>query len=134
MPDPMVRKALADRAIEEAVVRLEGLLKEAVADLDPFPSYPGAFFTLGIEADIAAAGPPGLGCVIVQPDGELYELRMGVDMDNIDSPDPVAMREEKTVKLDDLHPLDRLLYLAAALNAVTEVLMEQRAARSGAGG
>jgi hypothetical protein len=123
----MARKAEADRAIDDAIFKLEALLKEAVADLDPFPSFPGAFFTLGIEADIGPAASADLGCVIVQPDGELYELKMGVDLDNLDSGDPVAMREEKTRKLDDLHPLDRVLYLSSALAAVTEVLMEQKA-------
>jgi hypothetical protein len=124
--DPMARKAEADRAIEDAIFKLEALLKEAVAELDPFPSYPGAFFTFGIEADIGPAAPPDAGCVIVQPDGELYELKIGVDLDNIDVGDPVAMRKEEVRKLDDLHPLDRLLYLAAALSAVTEVLLEQK--------
>lgn len=126
--DPMARKAEADRTIDDAIFKLEALLKEAVADLDPFPSYPGAFFTFGIEADIGSAAPPDVGCVIVQPDGELYELKMGVDLDNIDVGDPVAMRKEEVRKLDDLHPLDRLLYLTSAVSAVTEVLLEQKEA------
>jgi hypothetical protein len=126
----MARKNEADRAIDDAIFKLEGLLNEAVADLDPFPSYPGAFFTFGIEVDIGPAAPPEVGCVIVQPDGELYELKMGVDLDNLDAGDPVAMRKEEVRKLDDLHPLDRLLYLAAAVTAVTEVLLEQQASSS----
>lgn len=124
--DPMARKAEADRTIDDAIFKLEALLKEAVSELNPFPSYPGAFFTFGVEADIGPAGPPDVGCVIVQPDGELYELKMGVDLDNIDVGDPVAMRKEEVRKLDDLHPLDRLLYLTSAISAVTEVLLEQR--------
>jgi hypothetical protein len=125
--DPMARKAEADRAIDDTIFKLEALLKEAVGELDPFPSYPGAFFTFGIEADIGPAAPPDVGCVIVQPDGELYELKMGVDLDNIDVGDPVAMRKEEVRKLDDLHPLDRLLYLTSAISAVTEALLEQKA-------
>lgn len=121
----MARKAEADRVVDDAVFRLEELLKEAVRDLDPFPSFPGAFFTLGIEADIGPAASPELGCVIVQPDGELYELEMGVDLDNLDSTDPVALRKETVKKLDALHPLDRLLYLSSALTAVTELLLIQ---------
>jgi hypothetical protein len=122
----MARKAEADRAIDDAIFMLDGLLKEAVGDLNPFPSYPGAFFTFGIEVDIGPAAPPDIGCVIVQPDGELYELKMGVDLDNLDAGDPVAMRKEEVRKLDDLYPLDRLVYLAAAITAVTEVLLEQQ--------
>ncbi|MPZ23504.1 MAG: hypothetical protein GEU28_08150 [Dehalococcoidia bacterium] len=86
--------------------------------MGPFPSFPGAFFTLGVEVDIGRAAPPEIGCVIVQPDGRLYELKMGVDLDNIDSNDPVAMRSEEATPLEDLPPLTALTYLRAALDAL----------------
>ncbi|MEX2236592.1 MAG: hypothetical protein WEB00_03535 [Dehalococcoidia bacterium] len=125
--DPMARKAEADRVVDDAVFRLQELLKEAVAGVDPFPSFPGAFFTFGVEVDVGPGAPPNLGCVIVQPDGELYELKMGVDLDNIDVGDPVAMRKEEVKKLDELHPLDRLIYLSTAISVVTELLLDQHA-------
>jgi hypothetical protein len=43
--DPLERKAAADEVIERAASELRRLLHEAVAGLQPFPPFPGAFFT-----------------------------------------------------------------------------------------
>jgi hypothetical protein len=124
--DPLTQKAQADAIIERAAQGLRQLLQEAVARLDPFPSYPGAFFTLAIEAEPDAASHVDRGCVVVGPDGELYELMMGLEPPPGpgEPADPVAMRREEMTKLD-LHPRDYVVYAYNALTRVVELLLEQ---------
>jgi hypothetical protein len=126
--DPLAQKAQADVLVEEAALHLRELLREAVSHLDPFPPFPGAFFTYAIEAESAATAHAERGCVVVCPDGELYELVMGIEVPPFpDEPaDPVSMRKEELRKLDDLHPRDYLVYAYNALTRVVEVLLEQQ--------
>jgi hypothetical protein len=126
--DPLAPKAQADALVERTALRLRELLREAVSHLDPFPPFPGAFFTHAIEAEPAAAAHAERGCVVVCPDGELYELVVGVELPAFpDEPaDPVSMRKEELRKLDDLHPRDYLVYAYNALTRVVEILLEQQ--------
>jgi hypothetical protein len=132
--DPLLRKAQADNVLERAAMQLRDLLQEACAELDPFPPFPNALFTNAIECDPGPAASRDLGCVVVCEDGELYELEFGIDHDSIEltgSWDPVTARKETKKKLD-LHPRDYLIYAYNGLIAVTEHLLEQRAAREAA--
>ena len=124
--DPLAQKARADAAIERTAQTLRRLLREAVARLDPFPSFPGAFFTLAIEAEPDAASHADRGCVVVGPDGELYELTMGLELPPApgEPADPVAMRKEEMKPLE-LHPRDYVVYAYNALTRVVEILLEQ---------
>src|SRR5574341_1638551 len=78
--DPLEFKNEADAALERAATRLRAVLKEAVAHLDPFPPFPGAFFSYGIEIDAPGVSLGDVGCVILGQDAELYELKMGEDV------------------------------------------------------
>jgi len=129
--DPLAHKALADAAIERAADDLRRLLQEAVARLDPFPSFPGAYFTLAIEAEPDAASHADRGCVVVGPDGELYELVMGLEPPPGpgEPADPVSMRKEEMRRLD-LHPRDYVVYAYNALTRVAEILLEQEGSNS----
>ena len=115
----------ADMALERAAMQLKALLVEAAAELVPFPPFPNAFFTNGIEIDPGPIGNPDIGCVIVAEDGELYELQFGIDHDSIElmnSWDPVTARAETKKKLD-LHPRDYIVYAYNALVAITDELL-----------
>lgn len=127
--DPLEYKAEADAALDRLAQRLRRLLQEAAGELDPFPPFPGAFFTYGIEVEAPGVDSPQRGCVVLAPDGELYELVMGQDVTALalDQTDPVAMREEKLEKLEDLHPRDYIVYAYAALAKVVELLLERQA-------
>ena len=59
---------------------------------------------------------PDLGCVVLAPDGELYELQMGqeVPVIELEMADPVALRKEELKPLE-LLPREYLLYAYAAL-------------------
>src|SRR3990170_4196240 len=125
--DPLDYKREADEALDRLAGRLRRLLHEAAARLDPFPPFPGAFFTHGIEIEAPGLDSPERGCIVLAPDGELYELEMGQDIAALalDQTDPVALREERLKKLQ-MHPRDYVLYAYAALTRVTELLLEQR--------
>ncbi len=126
------RKAQADAILERAAFQLADLLREACAELRPFPPFPNALFTNAIEVD-PGIGDPELGCIVVTEDGELYELQMGIDHESIEltgSWDPVTARKE-TLKKVELHPRDYVLYLYEALRLVTEELLEREASRGG---
>ena len=125
----LVRKTQADTILGRTALQLEQLLKEACAQLDPFPPFPNALFTNAIECEGESASDPGRGCVVVAEDGELYELEMGIDHDAIEmtgSWDPVTARKETMKKLD-LHPRDYLVYAYNGLVAVTDQLLERSA-------
>ena len=134
MPDdPLEYKAEADAALDRLAQRLRRLLQEATAQLDPFPPFPGAFFTHGIEIEAPGVDSPERGCVVLAPDGELYELEMGQDVTALalDQTDPVALREERLKKLEDLHPRDYVVYAYSALTQVVELLLESQAETKG---
>lgn len=125
--NPLLRKAQADNILERAAMQLEALLKEACAELRPFPPFPNALFTNAIECEPGAAADPDRGCVIVDEEGDLYELEFGIDHESIEltgSWDPVTARKETKKKLD-LHPRDYVIYAYNGLMAVTDHLMER---------
>src|SRR3972149_5511938 len=108
---PLEFKNEAAAALERAAGRLRAVLQEAVAGLDPFPPFPGAFFSYGIEIDAPGVRLPDGRCVTRGQDGELYELKMGQDVPALEMEiaDPVALRQEQLKPLD-LHPLDYLVF------------------------
>jgi len=129
--DPLAQKAQANAVVERAAQGLRQLLQEAVARLDPFPPFPGAYFTLAIEAEPDGASHPDRGCVVVGPDGELYELTIGLELPlgPGEPADPISMRKEEMTKLD-LHPRDYIVYAYNALTRVVEILLEQEESRA----
>ena len=120
-------KSEADAALERAADRLRDVLKEAASRLDPFPPFPGAFFSYGIEIDAPGAESPERGCVVLAPDGELYEMKMGQDVPafEFEMTDPVALRQEELKPLD-LHPRDYVVYAYSALVKVVDLLLERQ--------
>ena len=124
--DPLEYKHEADAILERAADRLRRLLQESAAKLDPFPPFPGAFFSYGIEIDAPGVESSERGCVVLAPDGELYELEMKQQVPDsaFEMADPVAMRDEELKPLD-LHPRDYVIYAYNALAKVTELLLDR---------
>lgn len=125
-PDVEDLRAEADAALEGAAERLRGLLREAVARLQSFPPFPGAFFTYGIEVEAPGVESPERGCVVLAPDGELYELQIGEDLEAmaLGWTDPISTRKEELKELD-LHPREYLIYAYNALMKVLDLLRRQ---------
>ena len=123
--DPLQHRAYADAIVERAATQLRDLLKTLAGELQPFPAFPGAMFAYGIEVD-----PPSgsdLGCVILSDDGELYELQIGLDDEEIArGGDHVATRHEETARLD-LPPADYVTYAHRAVQAAIAELERRQA-------
>jgi hypothetical protein len=126
-PDPLARKTQADLIIDRAAQQLAVLLKEAALELRPFPPFPGAFFTYGVEVNLEGVERPDFGCIVVGEDGELYELEMKIDFgdDLGEVVDIVQARDETMKKLEDLHPRDYVILAYNALSQLTELLLER---------
>lgn len=121
--DPLQHRAFADAIVERAATQLRELMQRMAKQIDPFPPFPGAMFTYGIEVE----SPPGspFGCVIVMDDGDLYELQIGLDEEEIArGGDHVASREESTVRIE-APPAD---YVALAHRAVLALVAHLEAA------
>lgn len=134
MPEsPDLREA--DHALARAADEIEALLRAAAQRLRPFPPFPGALFSFGVEAEAEGVRDRNVGCIVVTAEGELKELQIGIDAEGpglLGPPDPVSMREETLVDVE-LQPYDRLLYAHAGLRAVT-ALLEAQAAQGDEGG
>ena len=130
MHDAMARKTQADLIIERTAQQVQMLLEEAALSLRPFPPFPGAFFTYGVEVNLDGTARPDLGCIVVGADGKLYELEVAIDFgeDAGGVADLVQARDETMKKLDDLHPKDHAILAYNALVQITELLLEQAAA------
>jgi hypothetical protein len=124
--DPLEFKYDADAILERAADRLRTVLEEAVSRLDPFPPFPGAFFSYGIEIEAPGFEGPDRGCVVLGEDALFYELKMGNELPNfeMDVTDPVAMRAEERKPLE-MHPLEYIVYATNAITRVTELLLER---------
>ncbi len=126
-----LRRRMADEALNAASERVEALLREAALELRPFPPFPGAFFTMGVEVEPDGVRDRNIGCVIVTEEGALRELQLSFDDEGpaaiLGANDPVSMRDETLVELEQLSSHDRLTLAINGLDAVSD-LLDQRSA------
>ena len=121
-----LRLRLADEAFAAAAERVEALLREAALELRPFPPFPGAFFTIGVEVEPDGVQDRQIGCVIVTEEGDLRELQISFDDEGpaalFGASDPVSMRDETLLELENISPQDRLTLARNGLQAVSRLL------------
>lgn len=124
-----LRQRMAEEALIAAAEQVEALLREAALELRPFPPFPGAFFTMGVEVEPDGVRDKDIGCVIVTEDGALRELQLSFDDEGpaaiLGPTDPVSMRDETLTELDDVSAEDRLTLALNGLEAVSALLAEQ---------
>ncbi|MFQ5934577.1 MAG: hypothetical protein ACE5KI_08050 [Dehalococcoidia bacterium] len=113
----------ADAALEENASRLRELLRQAASQLNPFPQFYGSLTVQAVEVEPPRGPGPDRGCIVVCPDGELYELTVNFASHPLDIAS--GMEREEKVKKIDLPPLE---YIAYAYNAIDELtrLLAQR--------
>ena len=116
------RKAKADAVLENTAQELRAILHRAVKDLDPFPNFFDSPFIHAVEAEPGAAARSDVGCVVVCPDGELYEYTFTM---SVAGPYADFSRKEDAKKLD-LPPRDYIPYAYNAICEVTRLIMEWR--------
>ena len=130
-----LRLRLADEAVAAAAERVEALLREAALELRPFPPFPGAFFTIGVEVEPDGVQNRQIGCVIVTEEGDLRELQISFDDEGpaalFGASDPVSMRDETLLELDNISAHDRLTLARNGLQAISELLQTRAQNRAG---
>ncbi len=121
-----LRRRMADEALAAAADQVEALLREAALELRPFPPFPGAFFTMGVEVEPDGVLNNEIGCVIVTEAGDLRELQLSFDDEGpaalLGANDPISMRDETLVELEQLSARDRLTLALNGLDAVNRLL------------
>jgi hypothetical protein len=76
LADPWRASAVAEAAVERAAQELRQVLVALATSLDPFPGFQGLKTLHAVEVDLGSMEDPGRGCVVVGPDGLLYELAL----------------------------------------------------------
>ncbi|MCY4615995.1 MAG: hypothetical protein OXC71_06350 [Chloroflexi bacterium] len=114
--DQLRHRAHADAIVERAGSQLGELLQELATNIDPFPEFPGSFFSYGIEVE-PLPGDSERGCVVLGEDGALYELQVGSEVGQLDTDDPATGRSEVRLPLEDLDAASYLHYAYRAVEA-----------------
>ncbi len=117
--EPWALKAVADESLERAASQLRDIVKELVDRLHPFPAFVGMTSIQAVEVEPRGLQATNKGCIVVCPDGELYELNLqtipgplGVsDVDHVDEYRPLELPLEEYIP-----------YAYAAIRALTEKL------------
>ena len=117
--EPWALKAVADASLERTASHLRGILKEMADRLHPFPAFMGMTSIQAIEVEPHGLRATEKGCIVVCPDGELYELNLqtipgplGVsDIDQVDEYRPL-----------ELPPEEYIPYAYAAIKSLMEKL------------
>ena len=94
------KKDPVDATLDEAVHMLYAILKRLAASLDPFPPFIGMTSIQAVEVELQDHQASDRGCVVVCPDGELYELHLNV------IPGPTGAAEaDQVAKRAQIHPI-----------------------------
>ena len=107
-----------DDVLSETCSRLEATLAALCGRLVPFPAFMGMTTIQAVELEPALNPKTDRGCVVVTPDGMIAEL----DVTAI--PGVVGVLEVDQVEefkpLENLSPEEYLIYLAAAIRALSK--------------
>ena len=107
-----------DDVLAEMCSRLEAMLAELCGRLDPFPAFMGMTTIQAVELEPALHPKTDRGCVVVTPDGMIAELDVTAITGVVGVLEVDQVEEFKP--LDDLSPEEYLIYLAAAIRALSE--------------
>ena len=118
--DPLASRVKADIILKMTASQLREVLQEAAGWLAPFPTFWGSSFVRAIEVEPKVARND-LGCVVVCPDGNLYEYLLGIAPGGGDGS---PFRNEETKELN-LPPQDYIPYAYSALLEITRLLQGQ---------
>lgn len=121
--DPLVKRAVADAVVERASLELRKLLQELVSALDPFPSFMGISSIQAVEIEPSGVDQRDRGCVVICPDGELYELVLRLIPGPLDTGVVDQVEEMKQL---GLAPGDYVANAHAAVRQLADLLEERR--------
>ncbi len=113
--DPWRARALATAAVDRAAQELHDIVKALAASLAPFPGFMGLATLQAVEVEPGRSANPDNGCIVVAPDGELYELILRA----IPGP-PETGGTDQVEELKELE-LDSKDYVPLAFQAIQEL-------------
>ena len=120
--DPIVKKAVADGVVERASKELRKLMVELAGALDPFPRFMDLDTVQALEVDPSGVGSRDRGCIVVCPDGELYDLTLQLIPGPIDIGGTDQVEEFKELELAEG---DYVAYAHAAIKEMTRILQQR---------
>ncbi len=117
--EPWALVGAADATLERAASQLRDLLQALAARLEPFPAFMNMASIQALEVQPRGLHSSQRGCVVVCPDGMLYELKLQL------IPGPLGVMEADQV--EELEPLELppeeyIPYAYAAIVALAERL------------
>lgn len=121
--DPFLQQSYADALLDRTARELSQAIHEMAAALRPFPPFLGLATVQAVEVE-PAVRRPDLGCVVVCPDGELYELKLRLIPGALEISDLDQVEEFKELELP---PLEYIPYAYQALQVMAKLLQEQQA-------
>ncbi len=117
--EPWALKAVADAALERAASQLRDILRALAGRLQPFPAFMNMASIQAIEVEPQGLRASDRGCVVVCPDGELYELSLQL----IPGPPEVSdIDQVEEYKALELPPEEYIPYAYAAFKALMDRL------------
>ena len=121
--DPLVKRAVADAVLERASSELDKLLVELATALDPFPSFLGMSSVHAVEIEPAGVARADRGCVVVCPDGQLYELVLRM----VPGPgDAGGVDQVEELKELDIPRGDYVAYAYAGVDQLSRIIEERK--------
>ena len=123
LTDPWRASVLAGAVVERTAQELREILSMLATTLDPFPGFEGLQTLQAVEIDLGNFTNPDLGCVVVGPDGLLYELVLRA------IPGPIGVggidQLDELTELD-LEPSMYVLYAHHAIIQLGEIHQQRR--------
>jgi len=123
LSDPWRASALADAAVSRAEEELREVLTALATTLEPFPGFQGMSTLQAVEVELPVGARSGLGCVVVGPDGLLYELVLHTIPGPMESSDADQVDELREL---DLKPQEFIPYAYQAVRQLTELHRRRR--------
>ncbi len=117
--EPWALRAVVEAALERAASQLREVLGELAERLQPFPTFADATSIQAVEVEPCGLRSSDRGCVVVCPDGELYELDLHL------IPGPLGLSDVDQVeefRRLDLPPEQYIPYAHAAILALASRL------------
>ena len=112
-------KGEANEVLAAAARQLEALVVELAGRLRPFPAFMGMVSVQAVELEPPLAPERDLGCVVVNPEGQICRLELGeiAGIAGLTEPEPV-----EEFQALELSPLEFVMYASAAVEALAEEL------------